>query len=91
MSNTQRILEWELRGSNDGGKSSRIYNPENRAIGGTTRYSDVPVNQSKFTHYRLVIRKVDSRYSYLVYFQLYSLDEVIELNISDSSGSYLEV
>ena len=88
-SDTQRILEWELRGSNDERAGSQIYNPENMAIGGTTRYLNVPLNQPKFTHYRLVIRKVDSRNSYLVYFQLYSLDEVIEMSISDSSDSYL--
>ena len=90
-SDTQRILEWELRGSNDERAGSQIYNPENMAIGGTTRYLNVPLNQPKFTHYRLVIRKVDSRNSYLVYFQLYSLDEVIEMSISDSSDSYLPV
>ena len=90
-SHTQRILEWELRGSNDGRAGSLICNPENMAIDGTTRYMNVPLNQSKFTHYRLVIRKVDSINSYLVYFQLYSLDEVIEMTIADSSDSYLEV
>ena len=37
-SDALRILEWELRGSNDGGIGSRIYNPENMAIGGTARY-----------------------------------------------------
>ena len=90
-SDTHKILEWELRGSNDEGIGSRIYNPENMAIGGTARYLDIPGNQPKFTHYRLVIKKVDSIDSYLVYFQLYSLDEVIERSSSDSPESYLEV
>ena len=90
-SDSQKILEWEIRGSNNGGIGSRIYNPENVAIGGTTRYLNVPLNQPKFTHYRLVIKKVDSIHSYLVYFQLYSLDEATEMSISDSSDSYLEV
>ena len=90
-SDTNRILEWQLRGSNDGRAGSIIYNPENMILDGTTRYFNVPLNQPKFTHYRLVIRKVDSRGSNLVYFQLYSLDEVIEMSISDSSDSYLEV
>ena len=90
-SDTQQILEWELRGSNDGGIGSRIYNPKNMAIDGSVRYLDVPLNQPKFTHYRLVIRKIDTRISYLVYFQLYSSDEVIEKSIPDSPDSYLEV
>ena len=90
-SDTQKILEWEIRGSNDGGIGWIIHNPENIAIGGTARYLDVPLNQPKFTHYRLVIKKVDSINTYLVYFQLYSLDEVIESSISDSSESYLDV
>ena len=90
-SDSHGILEWELRGSNDGRAGSIIYNPENMAIGGTTRYLNVPLNQPKFTHYRLVMRKVDSRVSYLVFFQLYSLDEVIEMSISDSSDSYFEI
>ena len=58
------ILEWELRGSNDGGIGSRIYNAENMAIGGTTKYLDVPGNQQEFTHYKLVIKKVASRLNY---------------------------
>ena len=41
-SDTQKILEWELRGNNDGGMGSIIYNPENIAIGGTASYLDVP-------------------------------------------------
>ena len=87
-----KILEWELRGSNDGGIGSRIYSPENMSIGGTARYLDVPLIQQKFTHYRLVIKKVYSIDSYLVYFQLYSLEEVvIERSISDSHESYPEV
>ena len=57
MSDTQKILEWELRGNNDGGMGSIIYNPENIAISGTARYSDVPLNQPKFTQYKLVIKK----------------------------------
>ena len=88
---TFKILEWELCGSNDGGIGSRIYNPENMVIGGTARYLDIPGNQPKFTHYRLVIKKVTSINSYLVYFQLYSLDEVIEIYTPDSDESYLEV
>ena len=90
-SDTQRILEWELRGSNDGGIGLRIYSPENMAIGGSVRYLDVPLNQPKFKHNRLVIKKVDTMHSYLVYFQLYSLNEVIEMSISDSPDSYLEI
>ena len=90
-SDTLKILEWELRGSNDGGIGLRIYCPENMSIGGTARYLGVPLNQQKFTHYRLVIKKVYSIDSYLVYFQLYSSDEVIESSISDSPESYLEV
>ena len=61
------------------------------SIGGTARYLDIPGNQSKFTHYRLVVKKVDSMNSYLAYFQLYSSDEVIERSSSDSPESYLEV
>ena len=61
------------------------------AIGGTARYLDVPLNLPKYAHYRLVIEKVDSINTYLVYFQLYSLDEVIEMSIPDSPDSYLEV
>ena len=90
-SDTEQILEWELRGSNNGDTDSLIYIPENNAIGGSGKYLAVPVNQPKFTHYRLVIKKVSTRNSYLVYFQLYSLDDVIELSIPDSPGSYLEV
>ena len=90
-SDTFKILEWELRGSNYGGIFSRIYKPENMAIGGTARYLDIPGNQPKFTHYRLVLDQVSSIKSHLVYFQLYSLDEVIERSVSDSSESYLEV
>ena len=90
-SDTQKILEWELRGSNDGGIGSQIYSPKNMSIGGTARYLKIPLNQSKFTHYRLVIRKVDFINSYLVYLQLYSLDEVIEMSISNSPDSYFEV
>ena len=90
-SDTSKILEWELRGSNDEGIFSRIYNSENMAIGGIARYLDIPGDQPKFTHYRLVIRKVSSLNSYLVYFQLYLLEKVIERSISDSPESYLEV
>ena len=84
-------MEWELRGSNDGVIFSRIYKPENMAIGGSARYLNIPGNQPKFTHYRLVLDRVSSINSHLVYFQLYSLDEVIERSVSDSSESYLEV
>ena len=61
------------------------------SICGTVRYSDVSLNQPKFTHYRLVIKQVESINSILVYFQLYSLDEVIERSITDSPESYLKV
>ena len=54
-SDTQKVLEWQVCGNNDGGMGSIIYNPENIAIGGTARYLDVPLNQPEFTHYRLVI------------------------------------
>ena len=53
---TQNILELELRGSNDRGLGWLIYSQENMAIGGTARYLVVPVNQPKFTHYKLVIK-----------------------------------
>ena len=90
-SDTQKNFEWELRGSNDGGMGSIIYNPENTAIGGTARCLDVPLNQPKFAHYRSMIEKVDSINTYIVYFQLYSSDEIIERSISDFSESYLDV
>ena len=73
-----------------------IYNPvvhtdrvEDRYIGATVKYFDIPLSLAlNYLYYSLLIDGVDSRVSSLTYFQIYSLDEVIEMPIS-SDGSYI--
>ena len=75
-----------------------IYNPnvhndraEDRYIGATVKYFDIPLSLAlNYLYYSLEIVQVDSRISSLTYFQIYSLDEVIEMPIS-SDGSYINV
>ena len=75
--------------------SHTIYNPvvhtdrvEDRYIGATVKYFDIPLSLAlNYLYYSLLIDGVDSRVSSLTYFQIYSLDEVIEMPIS-SDGSY---
>ena len=58
-------------------------------VGATVKYFDIPSSLAlNYLYYSLLIDGVDSRISNLTYFQIYSLDEVIEMPIS-SDGSYI--
>ena len=95
-SDTDKIKRWLLQGKNEDGLYRVVYNPgvhitnaEDRYIAGTVKYFDVPLRTAlSYQYYSLQITGVESRNSYLSYFQLFSLDEVIEMPIS-SDGSYI--
>ena len=66
-----------------------VIEAEDRYIGATVKYFDIPLSLAlNYLYYSLLIDGVDSRVSSLTYFQIYSLDEVIEMPIS-SDGSYI--
>ena len=96
-SDTDKIKRWLLCGkSKDRGYLHTMYNPnthftnvEDRYIAGTVKYFDVPLRAAlSYQYYHLEILEVDSRNSHLNYFQLFSLDEIIEMPVS-SDGSYI--
>ena len=97
-SDGERIKSWLLKAKNEDGSYHTIYNPnvhndraEDRYIGATVKYFDIPLSIAlNYLYYSLEIVQVDSRISSLTYFQIYSLDEVIEMPIS-SDGSYINV
>ena len=97
-SDSERIKSWLLKAKNEDGLYHTIYNPnvhrdrtEDRYIGATLKYFDIPLSIAlNYLCYSLEIVQVDSRISSLTYFQIYSLDEVIEMPIS-SDGSYINV
>ena len=97
-SDSERIKSWSLQAKNEDDVSHTIYNPvvhtdrvEDRYIGATVKYFDIPLSLAlNYLYYSLLIDGVDSRVSSLTYFQIYSLDEVIEMPIS-SDGSYINV
>ena len=96
-SDTDKIKRWLLQGKNEDGSYRLVYNPnvhftnsEDIYMGGTAKYFDVPFRTaSSYQYYALEITEVGSRNSYLDYFQLFSLDEVIEA--PSSEGSYINV
>ena len=95
-SDSERIKSWSLQVKNEDGVTHTIYNPnvhidrtEDRYIGATVKYSDIPLSLAlNYLYYSLEISVVDSRISNLTYFQIFSSDEVIEMPIS-SDGSYI--
>ena len=95
-SDSERIKSWSLQGKNADGVAHTLYIPnihidqvEDRYIGATVKYFDIPLSLAlNYMYYSLLIDKVDSMASNLTYFQIYSLDEVIEMPIS-SDGSYI--
>ena len=97
-SDSERIKSWLLKAKNEDGIVRTIYNPnvhndraEDRYIGATVKYFDIPLSLAlNYLYYSLEIAVVDSRISNLTYFQIYSLDEVIEMPTS-SDGSYINV
>ena len=97
-SDSERIKSWSLQARNEDGISHTIYNPNvhtdrvvDRYIGATVKYFDIPSTLAlNYLYYSLLIERVDSRLSNLTYFQIYSLDEVVEMPIS-SDGSYINV
>ena len=97
-SDSEQIKSWLLKAKNEDGIVRTIYNPnvhndraEDRYIGATVKYFDIPLSLAlNYLYYSLEIAVVDSRISNLTYFQIYSLDEVIEMPIS-SDGSYINV
>ena len=97
-SDSERIKSWSLQAKNADGIVHTIYNPnvhtdrtEDRYIGATVKYFDIPLSlASNYLYYSLLIDRVDSQASSLTYFQLYSLDEVVEMPIS-TDGSYINV
>ena len=97
-SDSDRIKSWLLKAKNEDGIVRTIYNPnvhndraEDRYIGATVKYFDIPLSLAlNYLYYSLEIVQVDSRMSSLTYFQIYTLDEVIEMPIS-SDGSYINV
>ena len=97
-SDSERIKSWSLQAKNEDGVTHTIYNPnvhidraEDRYVGATVKYFDIPLSSAlNYLYYSLLIDGVDSRVSSLTYFQIYSLDEVIEMPIS-SDGSYINV
>ena len=96
-SDSERIKLWLLKAKNEDGVFHTIYNPkvhsdraEDRYVGATVKYFDIPPSLAlNYLYYSLLIDGVDSRISNLTYFQIYSLDEVIEMPIS-SDGSYID-
>ena len=97
-SDSERIKSWSLQAKNADGIVHTIYNPnvhtdrtEDRYIGATVKYFDIPLSLAlNYLYYSLLIDRVDSQASSLTYFQLYSLDEVVEMPIS-TDGSYINV
>ena len=97
-SDSERIKSWSLQAKNEDDVTHTIYNPNvhtdravDRYIGATVKYFDIPSTLAlNYLYYSLLIDGVDSRLSNLTYFQIYSLDEVIEMPIS-SDGSYINV
>ena len=97
-SETENIKRWLLQGKNENESYRIVYNPnvhftnsEDRIIGGTVKYFDVPfVTSLSYQYYSLNIFEVNSRNCFLNYFQLFSLDEVMEMP-SSSDGSYINV
>ena len=97
-SDGERIKSWSLQAKKEDSAAHTIYDPnvhidrvEDRYIGATVKYFDIPLSLAlNYLFYTLVIDGVDSRVSSLSYFQLHSLDEVIEMPIS-SYGSYINV
>ena len=95
-SDSERIKAWLLRANNEGGGVHTTYNPnvhtdrvEYRYICATAKYFDIPLSlASNHLYYSLLINGVDSRITNLTYFQIFSLDELIEMPIS-SDGSYI--
>ena len=93
-SNSERIKSWSLQAKNEDGVTHSIYDPnvhsdrvEDRYIGATVKNFDIPLSLAlNYLYYSLLIDGVDSQISSLTYFQIYSLDEVIEMLIS-SDGS----
>jgi hypothetical protein len=97
-SDSDRIKSWLLKAKNEDGIVRTIYNPnvhndraEDRYIGATVKNFDIPLSLAlNYLYYSLEIVQVDSRMSSLTYFQIYTLDEVIEMPLS-SDGSYINV
>ena len=97
-SDSERIKSWSLQAKNEDDVTHTIFNPNvhtdrvvDRYIGATVKYFDIPSTLAlNYLYYSLLIDGVDSRLSNLTYFQIYSLDEVIEMPIS-SDGSYINV
>ena len=95
-SDLDKIKRWLLYGKNADGILHLVYNPntlitnvEDRYITGTVKYFDVPLRAAlSYRYYYLEIPEFDSRNNHLNYFQLFSLDEVIEMPVS-SDGSYI--
>ena len=95
-SDSERIKSWSLQAKNEDGVTHTVYNPtvhsdrvEDKYIGGTVKYFDIPLSSAlSYVYYSLLIDEVDSRNIHLSYFQLFSLDEVVEMPIL-SDGSYI--
>ena len=95
-SDPDKIKRWLLHGKNADGILHLVYNPnahirnvDDRYIAGTVKYFDVPFRTAlSYQYYSLEIIEVDSRNSHLNYFQLFFLDEIIEMPVS-SDGSYI--
>ena len=95
-SDSERIKSWSLQAKNVDGVAHTIYNhkahidrTEDRYIDATVKYFDIPLSLAlNYLYYSLLIDRVDSQASNLTYFQIYSLDEIIEMPIS-SNGSYI--
>ena len=74
-SDTERIKSWSLRAKNEDGVYHTIYildsnirNVEDRYIGGTVKYFDIPLRLAlNYMYYSLLIDGVDSRNSYLTF------------------------
>ena len=95
-SDSERIRSWSLQAKNEDGVTHTIYNPnvqsdraEDNYIGASVKYFDIPLNSAlNYLYYSLLIDGVDSRNSHFTYFQIFSLDEVIEMPIL-TDGSYI--
>ena len=95
-SDSERIKLWSLQAKNKDGVTHTIYNPndystraEDKYIGGSVKYFDIPLRSAlNYMYYTLLIDGADSRISNLTYFQIYSLDEIVEMPIS-SDGSFI--
>ena len=95
-SDSERIKSWSLQAKNEDGVTHTIYNPtvhsdrvEDKYIGGIVKYFDIPLSSAlSYLYYSLLIDEVDSRNTHFSYFQIFSLDEVVEMP-SFSDGSYI--